>query len=101
MTKVDIARAVQNQAQLSLKEAADAVELIISMLKETLADGETVKLSGFGTFLVRKRAERKGRNLRTGQEIPVEAKWAVKFEPGVQLKAMVNNEAVVSSQLSA
>jgi DNA-binding protein HU-beta len=49
------------------------------MLKETLAEGETVKLSGLGTFLVKKRAERKGRNLTTGEEIPVKAKWVVKF----------------------
>jgi nucleoid DNA-binding protein len=41
---------------------------------------------------VKKRAERKGRNLKTGQEIPVQAKWAVKFEPSVQFKAMVDNE---------
>ncbi|HLC15961.1 MAG TPA: HU family DNA-binding protein [Thermodesulfovibrionia bacterium] len=93
MTKVDIARAVSNQAQLSLKEAADAVELIISMLKETLAQGEIIKFSGFGTFIVKKRAERKGRNLKTGEEIPVQAKWAVKFEPSVQFKAMVDSES--------
>ncbi|HLC15244.1 MAG TPA: HU family DNA-binding protein [Thermodesulfovibrionia bacterium] len=92
MTKVDIARAVSNQAQLSFREAADAVEFIISMLKETLAEGETIKFPGFGTFIVKKRAERKGRNLKTGEEIPVQAKWAVKFEPSVQFKAMVDNE---------
>jgi hypothetical protein len=49
-----------------MKGAADAVELVIATLKETLAEGETVKFSGFGTFLVRKRAERKGRDLKTG-----------------------------------
>jgi nucleoid DNA-binding protein len=92
MVKYDLARAVQEKAELSLKEATKAVEQVISILKETLADGEAVKLSGFGTFLVRKRAERRGRNLATGQEIPVEARWVVKFEPSEQLKAMVNNE---------
>jgi integration host factor subunit alpha len=92
MVKYDLARAVQEKAELSLAEATLTVEQVISILKETLADGETLKLSGFGTFMVRKRAERKGRNLATGQEIPVEAKWVVKFEPSVQLKAMVNGE---------
>jgi len=66
MTKADIARAVQEKASLTMKEATDAVELVIATLKETLAEGETVKFSGFGTFLVRKRGERKGRNLKTG-----------------------------------
>jgi len=66
MIKADIARAVQEKASLTMKEATDAVELVIATLKETLAEGETVKFSGFGTFLVRKRAERKGRNLKTG-----------------------------------
>jgi len=89
MIKADIARAVQEKASLTMKEATDAVELVVAMLKETLAEGETVKFSGFGTFLVRKRAERKGRDLKTGQEIPVKSKWVVKFKASEQLKAMV------------
>ncbi|HLC15744.1 MAG TPA: integration host factor subunit alpha [Thermodesulfovibrionia bacterium] len=92
MTKADIARAVQEKASLTVKEATDAVELVLATLKETLAEGETVKFSGFGTFLVKKRAERKGRNLTTGEEIPVQAKWVVKFEPGEQFKAMVDSD---------
>ena len=60
MIKADIARAVQGKASLTVKEATDAVELVLATLKETLAEGETVKLSGFGTFLVKKRGEKKG-----------------------------------------
>jgi integration host factor subunit alpha len=92
MIKADIARAVQEKASLTVKEAADAVELVLATLKETLAEGETVKLSGFGTFLVRKRGERKGRNLKTGQEIPVKARWVITFKVSEQLKAMVNSD---------
>jgi nucleoid DNA-binding protein len=92
MIKADIARAVQEKASLTMKEATDAVELVIATLKETLAEGETVKFSGFGTFLVRKRGERKGRNLVTGEEIPVKARWVVKFKPGNQFKVMMNIE---------
>jgi integration host factor subunit alpha len=92
MTKADIARAVQEKASLAMKEATDAVELVIATLKETLAEGETVKFSGFGTFLVRKRGERKGRDLKTGDEIPVKARWVVKFKASEQVKAMVNDE---------
>jgi nucleoid DNA-binding protein len=92
MTKADIARAVQEKASLTMKEATDAVELVIAMLKETLAEGEIVKFSGFGTFLVRKRAERKGRDLTTGEAIPVQARWVVKFKPAEQVKTVVNDE---------
>jgi integration host factor subunit alpha len=92
MIKADIARAVQERASLTMKEAADAVELVLATLKETLAEGETVKFSGFGTFLVKKRGERKGRDLKTGEEIPVKAKWMVTFKPSKQFKVMANDE---------
>jgi integration host factor subunit alpha len=51
-----------------------------------------IKLSGFGTFLVKKRGERKGRDLKTGEEIPVKSKWVVTFKPSKQFKVMVNSE---------
>ena len=86
MTKADIARAVQEQASFTM------VELVIATLKETLAEGETVKFSGFGTFLVKKRRERKGRDLKTGEEIPVKSKWVVTFKASEPFKAVVNNE---------
>jgi len=92
MTKADIARAVQEKASLTVKEATDAVELVIATLKETLTEGETVKFSGFGTFLVKKRGERKGKNLKTGEEIPVKARWGVTFKASEQVKVMVNDE---------
>ena len=92
MIKADIARAVQERASLTMKEATDAVELVIATLKETMAERETVKLSGFGTFLVKKRGERKGRNLKTGEEIPVKVRWGVTFKASEQLKVMVNDE---------
>ena len=92
MIKADIARAVQEKASLTMKEATDAVELVIAMLKETLAERETVKLSGFGTFLVKKHGERKGRNLKTGDEIPVKSRWGVTFKASEQFKTMVNSD---------
>ena len=92
MIKADIARAVQEKASLSMKEATDAVELVLATLKETLAERETVKLPGFGTFLVKKRGERKGRNLKTGEEILVKSRWGVTFKASEQVKVMVNDE---------
>jgi integration host factor subunit alpha len=92
MTKADIARAMQERASLTMNEATDAVELVIATLKETLAEGKTVKFSGFGTFLVKKRGERKGRDLKTGEEIPVKAKWMVTFKASEQVKAVVDSD---------
>jgi integration host factor subunit alpha len=92
MIKSDIVRAVHEKASLTMKEATDAVELVIATLKETLAEGETVKFSGFGTFLVKKHGERKGRDLKTGEEIAFKARWVVTFKPGDQFKSMVENE---------
>src|SRR3990170_6252037 len=92
MIKYDLARAVQEKAGLSLAEATDAVKLVIATLKETLGEGETVKFSGFGTFLVKKRGERKGRDLKTGEEIPVKSKWVVTFKASEQFNVMVNDE---------
>ena len=92
MIKNDLANAVRQELRLSPQDAHEAVELVLSTLKETLGERETVKLSGFGTFLVRKRSERKGRNLKTGEEISVNPRWVVTFKPADQLKYMVDNE---------
>jgi nucleoid DNA-binding protein len=65
MTKADIAKELyeRNYKWLSRNEASDMVELLIETLKENLADGKMIKIAGFGTFIVRKKGERKGRNL--------------------------------------
>ena len=91
MTKADIVKELyeRNYKWLSRKEASDMVELLINILKENLADGKTVKIAGFGTFIVRKKAERKGRNLKTGQEIPITPRKVVTFKASNQFKAMV------------
>ena len=70
------------------------VELLIDTLKENLADGKTLKIHGFGTFLVRKKGARIGRNLKTGEEIPIAPRKVVTFKPSQQLKAMVENPLI-------
>jgi integration host factor subunit alpha len=91
MTKADIAKELyeRNYKWLSRIEAIDMVELLIDTLKENLADGKTIKIAGFGTFIVRKKGERKGRNLKTGEEIPIAPRRVVTFKPSNQFKAMV------------
>jgi len=91
MTKADIVKELyeRNYKWLSRMEASDMVELLIDTLKENLADGKTVKIAGFGTFIVRKKGARKGRNLKTGEEIPIAPRKVVTFKPSQQLKAMM------------
>jgi len=91
MTKADLANEVHKENGLSKKESSDVVELILDTMKKTLAEGETVKIAGFGTFLVRKKGARKGRNLQTGEEIPIEARKVVTFKPSHQFKSMVES----------
>jgi integration host factor subunit alpha len=89
MTKADIAKEIHEKNCLSRAESADMVELVIETLKANLAEGKTVKIAGFGTFLVRKKGERKGRNLKIGEEIAISPRRVVTFKASQQLKAMV------------
>ena len=90
MTKADIAKELyeRNHKWISRNEAINMVELLIDTLKENLADGKTIKIAGFGTFIVRKKGERKGRNLKTGEEIPIVPRKVVSFKTSQQLKEM-------------
>ena len=93
MTKADIAKELyeRNYKWLSRNEASDMVELLIDTLKEHLAEGETVKIAGFGTFTVRKKGERMGRNPRTREEVPIPPRKVVTFKASNQFKAIVEN----------
>jgi integration host factor subunit alpha len=91
MTKSDLASEVNKESGLPKKETSDVVELILDTLKKTLAEGETIKIAGFGTFLVRKKGARKGRNLKTGEEIFIAPRKVVTFKPSNQFKAMVES----------
>jgi integration host factor subunit alpha len=65
-------------------------QLLIDTLKENIADGKSVKIASFGTFIVRKKGARKGRNLKTGEEIPIAPRKVVTFKPSQQLKTVVD-----------
>ena len=98
MTKADIANAVYQKVGLSKVEASDIVELILNTLKTTLAEGETVKIAGFGTFTVRKKTERIGRNPRTKEEVPIPPRTVVTFKASQQFKAMVEHSTELVEQ---
>ena len=92
ITKADIVESVHQQVGIfSRKEAAELVELVFELLKETLGKGEKVKISGFGNFVVRHKKARKGRNPQTGKEIIISERNVLTFQVSPVLKEMMNN----------
>ncbi len=90
MTKAELVDKICDKANLSSRsKAEEALDAVIDCLQEALASGETVTFTGFGSFKVSERAERKGRNPRSGEEITIPACKVVKFTPGKSLKDAV------------
>jgi integration host factor subunit alpha len=90
MTKADIVEVVHNRTGFSKKESSEAVESILDILKEILEEGEKIKLSGFGNFVIRKKEVRKGRNPKTGEEMEISARSVLTFKPSQKLKDHIN-----------
>jgi DNA-binding protein HU-beta len=91
MNKTELVKAVSEQAELTQKDAAKAVDALIDTISNTLAEGEKIQLIGFGTFEVRERSARKGRNPQTGEEIDIAASKVPAFKPGKELKEAVKS----------
>jgi DNA-binding protein HU-beta len=89
MKKADIIKAVAERANVTKKVAETAVNTITDCIIDALSRGDIVRLVGFGTFSVRKRAARKARNPRTGDVINVPAKKVPRFQPGRKLRDVV------------
>lgn len=90
MTKADIVDALYQKEGFSKKEAADLVEMVFDLLKNSLASGEKVKVSGFGNFVIREKRSRVGRNPQTGQSIEISARRVLTFRPSQVLRTQVN-----------
>jgi len=90
MNKAEFVSAVADASDMSKVDAAKAVEAIIEVVKKALKKGDQVSLVGFGTFVVRKRAARMGRNPRTGQQIKIKASKNPSFKAGKALKDAIN-----------
>ncbi len=86
LTKADIVERVYKEAGFSKKEAADLVDLVFKVIKDTLARGEKVKISGFGNFSIRDKATRVGRNPQTGSAMEISARRVLTFKPSQVLK---------------
>src|SRR3984885_3219332 len=90
MTKADIVEALYEKVGFSKKEAADLVELVFDTIKGTLSQGQKIKISGFGNFVVREKRSRVGRNPQTGESIEISARRVLTFRPSQVLRAEVN-----------
>jgi integration host factor subunit alpha len=93
LTRADMANSLFNAIGLNKKEARELVDLFFQEMEACLADGEQIRLSGFGNFDLRDKSERPGRNPKTGENVPIPARRVVTFKPGNKLKARVEGYA--------
>ena len=87
LTKADLADLLFEQVGLNKREAKDMVEAFFEEVRISLEAGDSVKLSGFGNFELRKKSERPGRNPKTGEQIPISARRVVTFHASQKLKS--------------
>jgi integration host factor subunit alpha len=90
VTRADLSEAVYQKVGLSRSESAALVELVLSEICGCLARGETVKLSSFGSFMIRDKGQRVGRNPKTGVEVPIDPRRVMVFKPSNVLKSRLN-----------
>ena len=94
LTRADLSEAVFQAMGLSRNESAQMVEDMLEEICEALSRGETVKLSSFGTFSVRQKSQRMGRNPKTGLEVPIAPRRVLVFRPSHVLKGAINGHSV-------
>jgi len=92
LTKIDIVEKIHNQMEISKKDAVDLVECVLAILKSTLGTGEKIKIAGFGTFEVKQKKDRTGRNPQTGEAITIDARRILTYKPSNLLKARINGQ---------
>lgn len=92
MTKSDMVEKIYEKIGFSKKESAELVEMVFDIIKSTLESGEKIKIAGFGNFVVKEKADRRGRNPQTGEEIVITARKILTFKPSQVLKASLNDK---------
>lgn len=92
LTRADLADAIYQDVGLSRNESSDLIEALIEEICSALIDGETVKISGFGSFSVREKNARMGRNPKTGEEIPIDPRRVLVFRASHVLKDTMNGK---------
>lgn len=91
LTKADMAEMLFTKLGINKNVAKETVEIFFEEIRQSLEEGEQVKLSGFGNFDLRVKNERPGRNPKTGEDIPISSRRVVTFRPGQKLKSRVEN----------
>lgn len=92
ITRAQLGEAVYQEVGLSRNESADLLESVLKMMSDALAGGETVKISSFGSFSVRKKGQRIGRNPKTGEEVPILPRKVLVFRPSQVMKTRINSK---------
>jgi integration host factor subunit alpha len=92
LTRADLAEAINHKLGLSRADSLTMVESILDNISDALAEGENVKISGFGTFLLRDKSERVGRNPKTGVEVPITPRRVLTFRASQMLKDRVSGD---------
>jgi integration host factor subunit alpha len=95
VTRARLYDVVYQKVELSRSESSALVELVLKEIADSLARGEALKLSSFGTFTVRKKGRRMGRNPKTGVDVPISSRRVVVFKASAVMKQRINREAVV------
>lgn len=90
LTRMDLSEAVYREVGLSRNESAELVETVLKQMSDALVRGESVKVSSFGTFSVRSKSARIGRNPKTGEEVPIEPRRVMTFRPSHLMKDRVD-----------
>ena len=99
ITRSQLSEAVYQEVGLSRNESAELLESILSKISETLANEESVKISSFGSFSVRRKGQRIGRNPKTGEEVPILPRKVLVFRPSQVLKARISDATIDNPDL--
>jgi integration host factor subunit alpha len=94
MTKADLVDRIFEKIGLSKKEALEIIEILFDTMKQTFVEGESVKISGFGTFNVRQKMARRGRNPKTGADLEITPRKVITFKASNQLKSGIEKRNV-------
>jgi len=90
LTRADLTESVYEEVGLSRNESAELVERVLDEISDCLVNGENVKISSFGSFLVRQKNGRMGRNPKTGEEVPIDPRRVLVFRPSQVMKDEIN-----------
>ncbi|GAB3437626.1 integration host factor subunit alpha [Insolitispirillum peregrinum] len=90
ITRAQLSEAVYQEVGLSRNESAELLEMVLEEISNALAAGESVKISSFGSFSVRQKGQRVGRNPKTGEEVPICPRRVLVFRPSQLLKGQIN-----------